>query len=109
MLRPLSSDLSSPKKGLRIDVESNVHESKGWKRHPELYMADGTIVLLANSTVFRVYLGLLSKHSEVFGGMISLSTVQPPNAETYDGCPLVRLTDDAEDLACFLETTMGLQ
>ena len=67
------------------------------------------MVLLANSTVFRVYPGLLSKHSEVFGGMVSLSGHQPENAETYDGCPLVRMPDEAEDLAFFLEATMGFQ
>ena len=72
-------------------------------------MPDGTMVLLSSDTLFRIYPGLLSKQSEVFRGMASLSEHQPADAETYDGCPLVRLTDDAQDLAYFLETTMGLQ
>jgi hypothetical protein len=101
------SDSSPAKK--RARTNSNVHDSNEWKRHPNLYMSDGTIVLLTNDTLFRVYFGLLSMHSEVFSGMASLSEFQPPDADVYDGCPLIYLTDDAEDLAYFLEMTLGLQ
>ena len=101
-------DKSPAKKRFRTD-DTIALDSGEWKRHPELYMPDGTMVLLASNTLFRVYPGLLSKHSEVFKGMTSLSDCQPPNTEIYDGCPVVRLTDAAEDLAFFLATTMGLQ
>ena len=105
-----SSDASPAKKRTRPLSGTNVQDSDDWKRHPELYMSDGTMVLLASNTIlFRVYPGLLSKHSDVFGGMATLSECQPPNAEIYDGCPLVRLSDDAQDLAYFLKMTMGLQ
>ncbi|KAF8516077.1 hypothetical protein JB92DRAFT_2810425 [Gautieria morchelliformis] len=99
---------SSPP-GKRSRTDTNQHQSRDWKHHPELYMPDGTMLFLADNTLFRVYPGLLSKHSEVFSGMASLSQCQPPNSETYDGCPVVRLTDDAEDLAFFFSATMGLQ
>jgi hypothetical protein len=109
MTEPLSRERSPPVKGSPPRTHTNEQQSSEWKRHPELYMPDGTMVFLTNNTLFRVYPGLLSKHSEVFRGMNSLSDCQPPNSETYDGCPLVRLTDDAEDLAFFLSATMGLQ
>ena len=104
-----SSDASPAKKRARTISDSSIEDSDDWKRHPELYMSDGTMVLLAKDIVFRVYPGLLSKHSDVFGGMATLSECQPPNAEIYDGCPLVRLSDDAQDLEYFLKMTMGLQ
>ena len=71
-------------------------------------MADGTIVLLAGSTVFRVYSGLLSKYSEVFSDMLSLSSRQPPSAETWDGCPLVHLSDSPDEFAYFLNALMDI-
>ena len=83
--------------------------SDEWKRHPDLYMPDGTMVLLTGDVVFKVYPGLLAMHSDVFKGMTSLSKHEPEEAEKYDGCSLVRLTDDPEDLAHFLKATMGIR
>lgn len=83
--------------------------SDEWKRHPDLYMPDGTMVLLTGDVVFKVYPGLLAMHSDVFKGMTSLSKHEPEEAEKYDGCSLVRLTDDPEDLAHFLRATMGIR
>lgn len=79
-----------------------------WQRHPDLYMPDGSMVLLADSTLFRVYPGLLAKHSNVFEGLTESSPHLPADAEMYDGCPLVRIPDDAEDVVYFLKATMGL-
>ncbi|KIJ32799.1 hypothetical protein M422DRAFT_265282 [Sphaerobolus stellatus SS14] len=74
-----------------------------WTRHPNLYYEDGTIVLLAKATLFRVYYGILSRECEVFRGTSQLLE----DRETHDGCPLVRLEDDPELLAYFLQTLMG--
>ncbi|KIJ32817.1 hypothetical protein M422DRAFT_52680 [Sphaerobolus stellatus SS14] len=82
--------------------------AEDWKHHPDLYMQDGTLILLAEDTVFRVYPGLLAMHSEVFRGMSTISDHLPEEIEIYDGYPVVRLTDDAEDLAQFLKSTMGI-
>ena len=45
---------------------------EGINRHPDLWYGDGTVILIAESTGFRVYQGLLAKHSEVFRDMFSL-------------------------------------
>ncbi|GJJ09974.1 hypothetical protein Clacol_004199 [Clathrus columnatus] len=85
-------------------------ENDDWKRHAELYMSDGTIVLLAESTLFRVYAGLLATQSLVFKGLTESSQHLPDDAESYDGCPLVKLQDDnPEEVAYFLKATMGDQ
>ncbi|GJJ09972.1 hypothetical protein Clacol_004197 [Clathrus columnatus] len=84
-------------------------DNNDWKRHPDLYLPDGTIVLLADTTVFRVYGGLLAKRSDVFQGLMESSQYLPADGEVYDGCPLVQLQDDAKDVAHFLNATMGGQ
>ena len=71
-------------------------------------MADGLIVLLAGNMVFRFYGGLLSKNSEVFSEMLSSSSHQHPPAETWDGCPLLRLSDSPDELAYFLNALMDI-
>ncbi|KAF8584601.1 hypothetical protein K439DRAFT_1345714 [Ramaria rubella] len=80
---------------------------KHWKRHPDIYFGDGSVVLLAETTLFRVYWGWLGKRSDVFSQLASFDNVQPPDSETYDGCPLIRVSDTAEDLEYFLNAMDG--
>lgn len=71
------------------------------KRCDDLWFVDGTVVLQAEKTLFRVYFGILIKYSSFFESLFTLP--QPPDAETYDGCPLVILQGDtAEDVYDFL-------
>lgn len=69
--------------------------------HETLYFPDGDIILSVpkhNDTVaLRLHRFMLSHHSSVFRDMFSL----PPNSqvnETYDGVPVVRMSDDCEHL-----------
>jgi len=80
-----------------------------WIRHPELYFGDGTIVLVVQSVVFRVYHGLLSSRSEVFQGMITVGSGPATTIETYDGCPVVVQLqgDSAEEFSYFLNALLG--
>lgn len=55
----------------------------------EPWFEDGNIVLVAQDTAFRVHRGILSKASEVLCDMLALH--QPADAETLEGCPVVRL------------------
>ncbi|KAJ7657259.1 hypothetical protein DFH06DRAFT_1197809 [Mycena polygramma] len=71
-----------------------------FRRVEELWFRDGTLVLVAGSSLFRVYRGQLAKRSSVFNGMLEMP--QPASAETIDGCPVVRLWDDERDLGYFL-------
>ncbi|THH02367.1 hypothetical protein EW026_g487 [Hermanssonia centrifuga] len=74
---------------------------------PDLWFNDGSVVLEAEKTVFKVYGGILSQHSgsPVFGDMFSFP--QPDehdkDAETYDGRPLIHIPDSAHDLHHFLK------
>lgn len=77
-------------------------------RSNEMYFEDGNIVLLAENTAFRVYQGLLAKHSPVFMDMVQVGcSVEDSEKEKYDGCPVVRLSDGADEALQFLKTLHG--
>lgn len=67
-----------------------------------VWFEDGTIVIQAESTVFRVYKGILQRDSTVFNDMFSIP--QPDDAPTFWGAPLVELKDEARELEIFLDT-----
>ena len=66
----------------------------------DLWYNDGNIVFQAESSVFRIYLGLLAAHSPIFDAI--RKSPQSQDQEMYEDCPLILLDDKAEDLANFL-------
>ncbi|KAJ7814553.1 hypothetical protein B0H14DRAFT_2522183 [Mycena olivaceomarginata] len=68
-------------------------------RVEDLWFPDGYLVVQAEQSLFRISGGILAARSSVFTDMLAFT--QPPDAETIDGCPVVRLPDRAEDLTCF--------
>lgn len=88
-------------------------------RHKSLWFVDGSVILQAEQTLFRVHMSQLSRHSSFFRDLFSLP--QPPHIaqETgsqhqgasqfpttdqryLDGCPLLELQDSAEDFTHLL-------
>ena len=77
-------------------------------QHADLWFCDGSVVLQAEFTLFRVHKSQLSRRSTVFSDMFALA--QPPLMsthaaladESYEGCPVVKLHDSAEDVANLL-------
>ncbi len=72
----------------------------GLKRSENFWIPDGNIMLVAGETAFRVYRGLLTLQSTVFADMFASSSYNAE--ESHDGCPVIRLTDSAQDLAHLL-------
>ena len=66
----------------------------------DLWYDDGNIVLQAESSLFRISLGVLAAHSPIFDAIRKLP--QSQDQEMYEDCPLVVLHDKAEDLGNFL-------
>ena len=78
------------------------------RRSENLWFEDGTVVLQAEDTLFRVYSGILARHSQFFQSLLTLP--QPQNAEVYDGCPLIRMSgDSAADVREVLQALHGIQ
>ena len=74
------------------------------KHYEDFWFEDGNVVLVAQDVAFRIYLGLLAAQSTVFADMLSVS--RPGADETYEGCPVVRLTDSPHDFAHLLSVLM---
>ncbi|GJE95878.1 hypothetical protein PsYK624_120690 [Phanerochaete sordida] len=83
-------------------------QNSGLIEHDKLYFADGDVVLSAKNetlepqatVLFRVDKLFLSRHSEVFHNMFA--DASEFGQETYDGVPLVPMTDRGEDLALLI-------
>jgi hypothetical protein len=91
-------------------------EDEELETHSDLWFEDGSVVLRAENTLFKVHISQLSRHSTFFRDMFSLP--QPPTKgdsscgsspltsngdgngkeSRWDGCPLVYLHDKAEDV-----------
>ncbi|KAK7039896.1 hypothetical protein R3P38DRAFT_3391255 [Favolaschia claudopus] len=73
-------------------------------RVPGLYFPDDNLVLRAENHLYRVSKGVLAARSSVFRDMLSFPQQKGcEGEETVDGCPVVRLHDDPEDVAVFLK------
>ncbi|RDX43358.1 hypothetical protein OH76DRAFT_1206067 [Lentinus brumalis] len=64
-------------------------------RDTEFWFEGGSVVIVAGRVAFKVYRETLAVPSVVFQGMFQF----PPNVVvlTFDGCPVVRVSDSPED------------
>ncbi|KAI0698365.1 hypothetical protein BC835DRAFT_1269081 [Cytidiella melzeri] len=75
------------------------------RKNQDLWYADGSVVLVADTTAFRVHTSVLAQNCDVFRDM---DAIPKPDAvgdleETYEGCPVINLQDSATDLEYFLK------
>jgi hypothetical protein len=82
----------------RRQLRWSTMDSSELERIEDLWFEDGTLVLQAESSLFRIYKSILSIKSSVLRAIFS----QPHN-DTLDDCPLVILDDSAQDLTYFLK------
>nr|GAT54149.1 predicted protein [Mycena chlorophos] len=73
-------------------------EPNGYERHPELWFADGTIILRAENTQYRVYRGILERYSPILKAALENAPERKPVA----GCPVFDLNDSVLDSTPFL-------
>jgi hypothetical protein len=66
-----------------------------------LWFHDGTLIIRAENTEFKVYGELLANHSSGIAGMIAAST-----PDTKDRCDFVHLPDNAIDVEYFLKAIL---
>ncbi|KAJ7745188.1 hypothetical protein DFH07DRAFT_942882 [Mycena maculata] len=91
----------------RTYSEEAVTTNISWRRIDGLWFKDGTLILVAGTSLFRVYGGLLAEQSPVFHDMLDFP--QPADGEVIDGCPVVHLADDEDDLRCFLKALFDIE
>ncbi len=67
-------------------------------RDQDLWFEDGSVVMIAQTTAFRVHKSVLSRHSCTFSELFSIpQPADPESVDLIDGCPMVRVTDSAHD------------
>jgi hypothetical protein len=108
------SPSSSP---IRVSVEAKTDTdgTSDLKRHPDLWFTDGSVVLRAENTLFKVHISQLSRHSVLFHDLFTLPQAkespltpvvgQSPHSNSLaklDGRPVVHLHDIAEDVGNLL-------
>ncbi|KAI0789835.1 hypothetical protein C8Q75DRAFT_806498 [Abortiporus biennis] len=89
--------------GLADQKTSSSGNNPSITRSDKFWLENGNVILIADNTGFLVDTTLLSLHSDVFGDMFK--SVQSPNpannVESYEGHPIVRVSDSASDI-CFI-------
>jgi len=65
-------------------------------RSTDIWYDDGSVILQAESTQFRVHWTVLAQHSSVFSDMRAVP--QPPDEPLVEGCPVIQLSDSIQDL-----------
>ncbi|KAJ7664846.1 hypothetical protein B0H17DRAFT_1019493 [Mycena rosella] len=68
---------------------------------PELWFKDASLIFQAETSLFRVYSGILAARSSVFRDMLSFPQPEPSDLDVVDGCPRIVLHDTAADVAAF--------
>lgn len=94
---PLISALMPPRKRPREDDDENIKASAepGCERG-EPWFDDGNVILIVENTAFRVYKSILSCNSGI--SCDTFTVPQPVDAEMWNGCPVVHLSDTRKDL-----------
>lgn len=73
----------------------------GVKRHQEYWFDDGSVVVIAQNTAYKIHKSVLARHSEVFNGLFSVP--QTCADDHVDGCPVVPIPDSSADFSNLLQ------
>lgn len=94
----MSEDEPPPSKRKRVDSSEDVVDPV----RSDIWYDDGNVVLQAQNTQFKVHRSILAQSSSVFKDMFMLP--QPPleGTQLVEGCPVVQLSDPAEDVRYIL-------
>ncbi|KDQ49710.1 hypothetical protein JAAARDRAFT_165405 [Jaapia argillacea MUCL 33604] len=94
--------------GVNKELVASGASKLGFVKSRDLWFNDGSVVLVADKTAFRVHASILSSNASVFQDMFSLPPSNLPDSELYEGCPFVVVHDSPTDLRHFLKTIYDL-
>lgn len=94
----------SSRRELSRSFDSPTNESTAWVNDQEAWFWDGNIDIVAGNIRFRVHRSVLSAHSELFHDMLSIPQPENGGAQEQDRCPIVEVTDSADDMRHLLLT-----
>ncbi|KAM5544058.1 hypothetical protein V8D89_002244 [Ganoderma adspersum] len=76
----------------------------------EVWFEDGNTVVIGQNTAFRFHKSVVSIHSSVFCDLFSIPRPSPKGEEvdeTFDGCPVVRVSDTSYDFRELIRAIYG--
>lgn len=76
-----------------------------YERDAEFFFNDGNICLASEGTLFKVYGGHLSRHSDVFRVLFNIP--KPDAVEQLDGVSVVPLQSSASDIRALLHVVFS--
>ena len=106
----MSQSTIEPPQQKRKRAENSIDESLPTEPvRSDIWYADGNVILQAEGVQFKVHKSILAQSSPVFEDMFSLP--QPPSSgvDTLDGCPIVHLSDSAEEVGHVLRAIFQQQ
>lgn len=88
------------------DTKQKLDTSVDFVPSTEIWYSDGSVILVAGKTAFRVHGTIVATHCEIFKDMFAIPqpTAQDASTETYEGCQVLRLQDAPVDLKHFLKS-----
>ncbi|KDR77419.1 hypothetical protein GALMADRAFT_65536 [Galerina marginata CBS 339.88] len=97
-----------PTKRKRVNEETDsiANGVPSIERSSQFWFKDGSIVIQAESTQFRVHHSVLSLHSTVLKDCFQLP--QPDGEPTVEGCPVLHLSDSPKDIEHLLSLFYAL-
>lgn len=99
-----TADQPNPKRKRADDGSVDDSHSPAEPIRSDIWYEDGNVVLQAEGVQFRVHKSILAQSSSVFRDMFSFP--QPPPSDEdmmIEGCPVVHLTDSAEEVRYVLQ------
>ena len=94
-----NSDASS----VDTKIESEAFETSGhrFEQVHSLWFEDGNVVIIADTTSFRIHRSVLARHSDVLADRLG-SDLGHRDVNTTDGCLVVRVADSSRSFKAFL-------
>ncbi|KAF7974530.1 hypothetical protein HWV62_11996 [Athelia sp. TMB] len=100
----MSADGQPPAKRRRSETPSGDLSSLVQPvRSEDVWYDDGNIILQAENTQFKVVKSILQRNSSVFKDMLSLPQPTSSDTELVEGCPVVHLSDSADEVRYVLK------
>ncbi|KAF7978929.1 hypothetical protein HWV62_44133 [Athelia sp. TMB] len=97
----MSIEEQPPSKRQRVEAAPEAIEPTQIIRS-DVWYDDGNVVLQAQGTQFKFYRGILAHSSSVFKDMFTIPQPASVDTQLVDGCPVVHLSDSAEEVRYIL-------
>lgn len=93
------ADTPNKKRKVELDEPGDALQaaSEIGERSEGLWFDDGSVVVAAKGKAFKVHRSILTRRSEVFKELLSDAAVAQLT-ETLEGCPILRVEDDGDDI-----------